>query len=493
MSAAPYQERPSRNPLSALVYGAVLALAGCMSVPDIHPKAQSREPNKLEAGKMITSAQTIEWPHEDWWTAYRDPQLNTLMETALKDSPTLHMAEARVELTKAYAAGMHAEMMPDISGEASITRERFTALQFIPPPWAGNVDWNNRAAVSMAYDLDLWGRQEHLWKGSVGETQATAAEAQQVKLEIVTAIVRSYVRLSMEYALRDIAEERMAEVEKRVSIAKRGLKAGLGTGMQVSEAETALPMARAHIESIDAHIALTKNQLAALAGQGPGAGERLQRPSIKLEAAIGLPDTLPANLVGRRPDILAHRWHVEAAGENIESAKAAYYPNINLLAFVGFQALGFGQLLSSAAAIGGVGPAISLPLFDGGRRKSQLTGRTAAYDMAVEQYNAVLVQALQDVSDQLVILQSNEKQRKDAEQALALAEKAHRLSKQSHQAGLDNFQHVLDTEATVLRQREVMVQLEAERQETHAGLMRALGGGVTEALMQAESKKESKP
>ena len=194
----------------------------------------------------------------------------------------------------------------------------------------------------MSYDLDLWGRQEHLWKGSVGEVRATAAEAQQVKLEIVTAIVRSYVRLSMEYALRDIAEKRLAEVEKRVSIAKRGLKAGLGTGMQVSEAETALPMARAYIESIDIHIALTKNQLAALAGQGPGAGEKLNRPSIKLETVIGLPDTLPANLVGRRPDILAHRWHVEAASENIESAKAAYYPDINLLAFVGFQALGFG-------------------------------------------------------------------------------------------------------------------------------------------------------
>lgn len=492
MPAALYQERPSRNPLIALVYGAALALAGCMNVPAIHPKAQSREPNALDAGKTITSAQTIEWPHEDWWTGYRDPQLNGLMETALKDSPTLHMAEARVELAKSYAAGMHAEMLPNISGDTSISRERFTALQFIPPPWAGNTDWNNRTAISMSYDLDLWGRQEHLWKGSVGEVRATAAEAQQVKLEIVTAIVRSYVRLSMEYALRDIAEKRLAEVEKRVSIAKRGLKAGLGTGMQVSEAETALPMARAYIESIDTHIALTKNQLAALAGQGPGAGEKLNRPSIKLETVIGLPDTLPANLVGRRPDILAHRWHVEAASENIESAKAAYYPDINLLAFVGFQALGFGQLFSSAAAIGGFGPAISLPLFDGGRRKSNLTGRTAAYDMAVEQYNAVLVQALQDVSDQLVILQSNQKQRAEAHLSLELAEKAHRLAQQSFQAGLDNYQHVLDTEAAALRQQEVMVQLEAERQETHAGLMRALGGGVTDTLLQADAKKEAK-
>lgn len=493
MLAELYQERASRNPLPALVCGAALTLAGCMSVPDIHPKAQSREPNKLEAGKIIASAQAIAWPHEDWWTAYRDPQLDSLMAMALKDSPTLHMAQARIELAKAFAEGMHAETLPNISGEASITRERFTALQFIPPPWAGSVDWNNQATVAMAYDLDLWGRQEHIWKGSVGDTQATAAEAQQVKLEIVTAIVRSYVRLSMEYALRDIAEERLAEVEKHVSIVKRGLKAGLATGMQASEAETALPMARVHIEAIDAHIALTKNQLAALAGQGPGAGEKLDRPSIKLETVIGLPDTLPANLVGRRPDILAHRWHVEAAGENIEGAKAAFYPNINLLAFIGFQALGFGQLISNAAAIGGVGPAISLPIFDGGRRKSNLSSKTAAYDMAVESYNAVLVQALQDVSDQLVILQSNKKQRAEAGQALELAEKAHRLARQSYQAGLDNYQHVLDAEAAVLRQQEVMIRLEAERQEGHAGLMRALGGGVTDTLLQADAQGVPKP
>lgn len=477
----------------ALAYGTTIFLSGCVSMSGIHPQAQLKEGNTLEAGKTIASAAPIAWPHEDWWKAYHDPQLDALIAAALKDSPTLHMAQARTALAKSYAESAHAETLPNVGGDASFTRERFTALQFIPPPWAGSSDWNNMATVSMAYDLDLWGRQEHLWKGSVSESRAAEAEAQQVKLELVTAIVRTYVQLSMEYALHDVAEARQAQIEKRVSIARRGLAAGLGTGLEVSEIEAFLPLEKAQIYAIDGRVALLKNQLAALSGQGPGAGDRIVRPAIALDAPVGLPDQLPANLIGRRPDVLAHRWHVEASMQNIESAKAAFYPNINLLAFVGFQALGFGQLISNAAAIGGVGPAISLPIFDGGRRRSNLSAKTAGYDIAVENYNGVVVHALQDVSDQLAILGTNAKQQAEVERSLALAQKTHDLAQESYRAGIDNYQHVLNTQTAVLKQRETLAQLQAVRLEGHAELMRALGGGAMDELIQSAAAENGKP
>jgi NodT family efflux transporter outer membrane factor (OMF) lipoprotein len=202
---------------------------------------------------------------------------------------------------------------------------------------------------------------------------------------------------------------------------------------------------------------------------------------MTLEANFGLPDQLPANLIGRRPDVLAYRWRAEAAQQGIEGAKAEFYPNINLLAFIGFQALGFGQLISTAASIAGVGPAISLPIFDGGRRRGNLSAKTASYDIAVENYNAIVLNALQDVSDQLVILQSNAKQRKEVELSLASAHRAHELATTSYRAGLSNYQHVLDTHSVVLRQQEIIAQLQAVRLGTYAGLMRALGGGTIDA------------
>lgn len=452
--------------------------AGCVSMKGIEPKAQTIGANQLDAGASIAKAPAIAWPNEDWWTAYRDPQLNALIAKTIAGSPTLRLAQARVALSRAYADSMHAETTPNIGADLSVARERFTALQFIPPPWGGNFDWNNKATVSLAYDLDLWGRQESIWRASVDESRAVAVEVQQVKLELIAAIVRSYVEMAMEYTLRDVAEERLAQIGQRVAIARRGLAAGIGTEMEVSEVETQLPMARAQLEVVNAHIALLRNQLAALSGQGPGAGEHIKRPALMLDAPIGLPDQLPANLVSRRPDVQAYRWRAEAAQQDIDGAKAAFYPNINLLAFIGFQALGFGQLISNAASIAGVGPALSLPIFDGGRRRGNLSAKTAIYDIAVENYNSVLVHALQDVSDQLVVLQSNAKQRAEAENALALARKARMLAEASYRAGISNYQHVLDIQSSVLRQQEIVAQLQAVRFDAYTGLMRALGGGT---------------
>ncbi len=468
--------------------------AGCVSMKGIEPQAEPMPAAQFGAGKAIAAAPQIAWPAENWWAAYHDPQLNALVARSIEASPTLRIAQARVRLAQAFADSAHAGTLPNISGDAAFVRERFTELQFIPPPWAGHVDWDNKATVSLGYDLDLWGRQQNLWQASVDETRAVAAEVQQVKLELTSAIVRSYVRLALAFELRDLAAEHLEQTSQRIAIARRALAAGIGTELEVNEAETQLPLARAQIDAIDVRIGLLRNQLAALSGQGPGAGDAIARPTLTLQAGFGLPDRLPANLVGRRPDVLAQRWRVEAAQQGIAGAKAEFYPNINLLAFIGFQALGFGQFFSSAASIAGVGPAVSLPIFDGGRRRGNLSARTAVYDIAVESYNASLVQALEDVSDQLVVLQSNVKQRQEAEQALATARKAHALATASYRAGLNNYQHVLDTHASVLRQQENVAQLQAVRLDAYAGLMRALGGGtVDEAASVAPMRQAQQP
>jgi len=492
----PEKTHPIKNKKSLLkisaVCGCVILLSGCISMSGILPQAKTAEPNQLKTDQVIAEAPAIDWPGEQWWHAYHDPQLDHLITQSIQDSPTLHAAQARITLSKAHAESMQAETKPNIGADASAVRERFTELQFIPPPWGGQYDWNNKAAISLAYDLDLWGRQESIWRAAVGESRATAAEAQQVKLGLETAIVRTYVQLAMEFTLRDIAEEQLHELEELISITERSYKAGLSTKMELFEAETPLPLAQAKIESIDSRIKLLRNQLAALSGQGPGAGESITRPVLTLNAAVGLPDKLPANLIGRRPDVLAYRWRVEAAQQNIEGAKAAFYPNINLVAFIGFQALGFGQLISNAAAIAGAGPAISLPIFDGGRRRGNLTAKTASYDIAVDSYNETLIKALQDVSDQLAVLQSNAKQRKETEKAQATALKAHALAESSYKAGLSNYLHVLVTHETILRQKEIIAHLQAARLDTYAGLMRALGGGTIDSQADARSELQLK-
>jgi NodT family efflux transporter outer membrane factor (OMF) lipoprotein len=225
-------------------------------------------------------------------------------------------------------------------------------------------------------------------------------------------------------------------------------------------------------------IAMTRNQLAALSGNGPDAGLALERPALSAAAATAaLPSTLPADLLGRRPDVVAQRWRVEASARDIAAAKAQFYPNVNLVAFVGLQSLGFSNWLSSGSAIAGAGPAVRLPLFDGGRLRGNLAGRNAEFDLAVEQYNQTVVDALRDVVDQLTLLRSMAARSRESEAALGHAEESYALAVERYRGGLSSQLQVLAAESQVLAQRSLAADLRARALDASVGLIRALGGG----------------
>ena len=210
---------------------------------DIFTHAKAVDPNDLEVSKVIKEADISGfWPSEEWWKAYGDPQLDALIQRSFAESPTLKIAIDRLHLSQAFTENLHAQTMPSVNADASVINEKFTSLQFIPPPYAGNAEWNNKVTVSLAYDLDLWGQKSSLWKGAINESQASFLDAQKVKLELVKAIVQSYVQLSMAFAIRDVEEERISVIKQRVSILRRELSAGLSTHMVLNEVEAELPL-----------------------------------------------------------------------------------------------------------------------------------------------------------------------------------------------------------------------------------------------------------
>lgn len=473
-----------RQPLRVSRWGVwllALLLNGCISSKGIIPASQPLAQDKLVLGKTIEDASAIAWPTEHWWQAYQDTQLDRLVEKSLHDHPDLKKATARIALTTAMAEQAHAATLPNVGGKVSSSRERFTELSFIPKPWAGRFNWNNQATVDMSYNLDLWKQQKSAWLAALDETHVSEAEMQQVKIELTAAMVKSYIRLAAEYQWHDLAAEELDDLRHEINIAKKALAAGLNTQLSLSRLEATLPAAQNKLAQIELHLTLLKNQIAALSGEGPGAGEGIARPGLHLSASIGLPDQLPANLVGRRPDIVAARWRVEASQKHIQSAKAAFYPNINLLGYIGFQALAFSGLFSSAGLVGNLGPAMSLPIFDGGKRRANLSAEMALYDMAVEDYNATILKALEGISNQLSILNTVATETDNTQQALAKTEQAHRLAVKNHRAGLSNLVESLQTNALVLQQKSVLVEQEAVRLEAYAALMLALGGGVIDA------------
>jgi NodT family efflux transporter outer membrane factor (OMF) lipoprotein len=388
--------------------------------------------------------------------------------------------------------------LPKVGAAASVTRELFTDDGLYPPPLAGAWDWSNDARIKASYDLDLWDKDRNTLEAALDDVHVSAAEARAAQLSLEGSVVRSYLQLATQFVLKDIAQAALAQQLAVASIAQRRLKAGLGTRLEVSQAETSLPTARANIEQINQAIALSRNQIATLTGQGPSAGDAIQRPLLadnmrdsqlagNAELAIKLPDNVPANLIGRRPDVIAQRWRVEALSKNIAVAKAAFYPNINISAFVGLESIGLSHFLTGDSVVRGFAPAISLPIFDGGRLRANLGAQTATLDAAIETYNSTLLHSLQSVADQIVKLKSIELQRDHAEQAVAQAEKSYAFAQRGFKAGLTPFLNVIQTQMAMLQEQQRVAQARAAYLDAWAQLMQALGGGLGDDLPRAQA------
>jgi len=460
---------------------ATLTLNGCARLPiGVSPGSRIVEPSNLKVGGAINSEakQPSPWPAQDWWKVYADPQLDRLVAVATEGNPTMHMAQARVARSQAISGIAKSAELPVLQAEAAFTREQYTEHYFIPPPYAGNWSWDNIATLDLVYDLDLWGKHRSAFAAALDQVQMTMAEAQEVRLALETAVIRVYVQLSLQFKLLDVAQETLHQRQDILDITQKRLAAGLGTEIELRQAETTVPAAKAEIERISESIELLRNQLSALAGKGPDYGEKISRPALSLALPIGLPSTIPADLLGRRPDVVAQRWRVEAAAKGIDVAKAAFYPNINLTAFVGWQSLGFEKFISPESIIKGFGPAISLPIFEGGRLRSQLRVSTADYDIAVESYNNTLIHALENVANQIVTLRSLEKQRTETYRSNSMAGRSYDIASYGFRSGLTDYLHVLNAQNLVLTEAQCKAQVEARFLDAYAALMQAIGGGV---------------
>jgi len=289
-------------------------------------------------------------------------------------------------------------------------------------------------------------------------------------------VARSYVQLARLIDQRDVAKRSLAQRDEILALIRQRVDAGLDTKVELRQGEGALPETRAQLEALEEQITLARHSLAALTGQGPQALDQLT-PQLQAVQAVPLPANVPADLLGRRADISAARWRVEAAGNDVASAKAQFYPNVSLTAFAGLSSLGLDRLFKSGSEQWGVGPAIHLPIFDSGRIRANLRGKSADFDVAVETYNAAVIDAVRDVADQISSLQSIARQQTEQVQAQAAAESAYDFAVQRYKAGLGTYLTVLNAEASVLAQRRSATDLKARALDTQVALIRSLGGG----------------
>lgn len=454
-------------------------LAACASTGGEKPVASRADANTLAARQTLskTAASDAAWPATDWWKRYGDEQLDALVDEALKGSPTLRAADARLRKAVAAAGIASSARKLQLNGSADISRQRFSEHYIFPPPFGGS--WNTPAdlGANFSFDLDLFGRLRSAYEGALDQAHAAEVDRQAARLLLSTSIVRAYVQLQGAYDQLDIARAQLADRQNLVNLVEQRKAAGLDSDVELRQAQVGIPEAQERIAQLEETIDLTRHQVAALLGEGPDRGLAIERPHMKALGGPVLPTRVPADLLGRRPDIVAQRWRIEAASKDIDSAKAEFYPDVNLAALVGLQSLTASDLLKAGSLNVNVGPALRLPIFDGGRLRANLAGKDADYDIAVEQYNQGLAEALREVADQLASMRSIDRQRAQAADGVRVAQDGYDLALLRYREGLGNYLQVLLAETQVLVQKNLQATLAARELDASVSLTRALGGG----------------
>lgn len=465
----------SRHLASSLL---LTALAACAP-------AAGRLAAPLPAGELASeqsfAAPAVAWPESGWWRVYGDAQLDALIAQAQAGSPSLAAAAARVRRANALALQAGAALQPTLSADAGASLAKQSYNNGVPADFVPH-GWHDSGQVSLgaSFDLDLWGRNRAALAAATSEAEAAAVDAAQASLLLSTDIATAYADLARLFAERDIAARALEVREATLKLIGDRVENGLDNRGTEQLAGSRAAAARGELKGIDEAILLTRNRIAALLGAGPDRGLAIVRPEIARLHLQGLPERLALDLVGRRPDIVSARLRAEAANHSIASARAAFYPNVNLTALIGMQSLGLGSLLDSGSTIGSVGPAVSLPLFDRGRLTGQLRGAEAQSDLAVANYDATLIAALHEVADAAGSIRSLEGRRQDAAASLAAAEGAYSIARQRFDGGLANYIDVLTAEDTVLDRRRAAAELDARAFALDVALTRALGGGFTD-------------
>jgi NodT family efflux transporter outer membrane factor (OMF) lipoprotein len=465
--------RPGAAALTTLVAlaSAVVLLAGCAS-----PGTPLRKLDETPAAAVGLSVAPATAAPARWWATLGDAQLATLVDKALRDQPSLAAAQARVQQALALAQVTEAADGPQADLSASATRQRYPEHGLYPAPIAGSILNSGSVNAGFGWSPDWYGRQAAALASSLDQARAAQADAALAANALATQVARSYVGLARLAGQREVAVRTLEQRQEMKELTRQRVAAGLDTRVEEVQADSALPDTRNQIEALDEQITLARHQLASLTAQAPDALDALA-PSLAQINVQRLPATLGADLLGRRPEVVAARWRVEAASQDIKVARTAFYPDINLTAFVGLSAIGLDQLFEAGSHQYGVTPALHLPLFDGGRLRAQLHGRQAELNAAIAQYNANVLDAVREASDAIGSLQSLERQRREQADALAGAQTAHELALQRYRAGLGSYLIVLNTESQWLAQRRAAVDLQARQLDTGIALIKSLGGG----------------
>lgn len=469
-----------RNFLLGLFF---LTLSACAPMPFQNPLKQPRTGmiDEITKDKPATV-----YPASCWWKQYNDPQLNQLIEEGLRNAPTIALANARLMRAEAAAQIEGSSLLPAIGGEGYLQKYHQSYHMGVPPAFVpkGFQD-TAKVALNFNYELDFWGKNRNKLKAATSEAIAARLEAEQAKIMLSTSIATAYANLVLYYEHKDSAAESVSLRQKTAGLFDERLTNGLENEGSVDQAKSNMAAAEAEMAALDEMIGLTRNRLAVLVGSTPLRVLSIERPKVKTIRPVTVPYPVPSDFIAHRPDLIAAKLRLEAAASRIKVAAAGFFPSIDLTGFVGRQSLGLDTFLKSGSFIGAFGPAVTLPVFQGGALKGYFKGAHAEYDMALAQYEYAIGEALYDVANAVTSQKALGPRITKTREAYEAGKRAYNVANERYKGGLANYLEVLRAEDGLIVTRRALAEIEARAFILDVALIKALGGGFVPPTGQA--------
>lgn len=447
-------------------------LSGCAVVPHVRPEVAPLASRSLGLGAGSAQIAT------QWWIAFGDPQLDRLIALGISSNPSLEMALARLRAAQAEIGIAHAGQLPQVNGTAVLNRTHI-GDKLLPEPLGGHTENLAVAGASLSWDLDLFGRQRAMVRQATAGAHAASLDVDAAKLAISVSVAQAYVGLARADALITVADGFVATRQHSLTLVQSRVRNNLASQFDVQSAQTLLAEAEQARTRAARDRDILVHALAALVGRGADFYPEIRSPALVLNAAPAVPELIPADLLGRRPDLLAGRARIDAAMAGRKAAAAAFMLDVNITALAGLASFGLGNFLTAGAGSWGGGPALSLPIFEGGRLKAQYKGATADLDASVADYNGMVLGAVREAADSITQVRSADEDLAEQGRVVAGLRNTVRLDQVRVSTGLGSQLDAIDSGFRLLEAEQALVGLQADALTRRVQLVAALGGGFS--------------
>ena len=472
---------------SKLVRAAVLALAvpaflaGCAIGPDYQRPAIDVGTAYKEHRDWKPAQPQDELIRGKWWEVFGDADLNALAAQIDVSNQNLKAADARYRQAATLVQSARSGFFPSFSASTAATRSR-AASRGGPDPDAATA---YRAAISAAWEVDVWGRVRRQLESSSASAEASRADLEAVRLSLQSELAINYFQLRVTDQQKQLLDDTVAAYRRSLDLTTNRYNVGVAAKGDVVQAQAQLRSTEAQALDLGVTRAQLEHAIATLIGKAPSAFSLAQKPfTLKMPR---MPLGMPSTLLERRPDIAAAERRVTAANAQVGVAMAAYFPTLSLTGAVSQNSSAWSNLFSAANRSWSLGPELAVTLLDFGKRSAATDSALAAYDQTVATYRQTVLDALQEVEDNLVALRILEEEAVVQADAVKLARESVLLTTNQYKAGTVSYLNVVTVQASQLANERTAVSLLGRQLTAAVGLIRALGGGWTASEL-AEQK-----